>query len=213
MTDRVPGAPGQHKAIITETELQKMQNGEQFVITMTRDDQPIIEGTPYSKAAVLPDELAEKICPNVEDPTPADALRGLYSKMEESADYPGCYYRMVDGEQEWINPPMMENVEYRTTKRYSGKTVYTRLITMSELPNNTDRYIGFESFNKSCIVGCSAWAKTRDGNISHVIPSRWYDGSTLKEVFAGIFSYGLTVKTNYNASEFAGYFAIEYTKD
>lgn len=77
MTDRKPGAPGQFKALITQAQLQKLQSGEQFVLTLTRDDQPITEGTPYSKAAVLPDELAARLCPDVLDPTPADALAAL----------------------------------------------------------------------------------------------------------------------------------------
>lgn len=80
MQDRQPGAPGQYKAIIDAAELQKLQAGEQFVITMTRDDQPLVEGTPYNKASVLPDDLAALICPDVLDPTPADAFEGLLSK-------------------------------------------------------------------------------------------------------------------------------------
>lgn len=80
MKDRVPGAPGQYKAVVTEAELQKMHAGEQFAITMTRDDQPIVEGTPYSKAAVLPDALATQLCPGIADPTPADALAALLPK-------------------------------------------------------------------------------------------------------------------------------------
>ena len=77
MTDRVPGAPGQYNATVTEAELQKLQTAESFTITLTRDDQPITEGTPYSKAAVLPDELAVLLCPDIADPTPADALAAL----------------------------------------------------------------------------------------------------------------------------------------
>lgn len=42
----------------------------------------------------------------------------------ESTDYPGCHYRMVDGEQEWINPPMAFGEVYRTTERFNGKPVY-----------------------------------------------------------------------------------------
>lgn len=80
MKDRQPGAPGQYKAVIAAAELQKMQTGEAFVITMTRDDQPLVEGTPYNKASVLPDDLAAIICPGVLDPTPADAFRGLLSQ-------------------------------------------------------------------------------------------------------------------------------------
>ena len=85
MTDRVPGAPGQYKAQITAEELLKLQNGEQFTITMTRDDQPIIEGTPFSKAAVLPDALANSLCPDIDDPTPAEAINALLSLVKNRA--------------------------------------------------------------------------------------------------------------------------------
>ena len=53
----------------------------------------------------------------------------------ESKDYPGCYYRMVDGEVEWLNPPMVTGVEYRTTERRDGKPVYRKLVNYS----NTER--------------------------------------------------------------------------
>ena len=81
MTDRIPGAPGQYKAAVLPQEFEKLQAGDEFTITITRDDRPIVEGTPYSKAAVLPDELAARVCPEVEDPTPADALRALHQMI------------------------------------------------------------------------------------------------------------------------------------
>lgn len=84
MQDRQPGAPGQYKATLTPAEFQKMQAGEQFTITMVRDDQPIVEGTPYSKAAVLPDDLAAIICPDVLNPSPADAFRALVPRNGKS---------------------------------------------------------------------------------------------------------------------------------
>ena len=55
----------------------------------------------------------------------------------ESTEYPGCYYRMVDGVVEWFNPPMQVGGidadgnpinEYRTTERYLGKPVYTKAV-------------------------------------------------------------------------------------
>lgn len=46
----------------------------------------------------------------------------------ESTNYPGCYYRMVGGVVEWVNPPMQLGVEYRTTERYLGKPVYTMML-------------------------------------------------------------------------------------
>ena len=51
----------------------------------------------------------------------------------ESTDYPGCYYRTVDGLTEWVNPPMILGIEYRTTERYLGKPVYTKLIEFPSL--------------------------------------------------------------------------------
>ena len=52
----------------------------------------------------------------------------------ESTEYPGCYYRMVSGVVEWVNPPILPGVEYRTTERYLGKPVYAMIINcgMSE---------------------------------------------------------------------------------
>lgn len=53
----------------------------------------------------------------------------------ESADYPGCYYRMVGSETEWINPPVEFGEEYRTTERWNGNAVYTKLIDLGTIPS------------------------------------------------------------------------------
>lgn len=47
----------------------------------------------------------------------------------EDTTYPGCYHRTVNGVTEWINPPLVADVEYRTTERWFGKPVYTRTIS------------------------------------------------------------------------------------
>lgn len=128
MKDRIPGKPGRFSAVISSEDKVKMENGEPFHITMTRDDAPIVPGTPFSKATVLPDELVEMLEIDLEDPVLADALKVLHARRLADADYPGCYYRMVDGEKEWLNPPMMEGVEYRTTERHNGLPVYAKLV-------------------------------------------------------------------------------------
>ena len=53
----------------------------------------------------------------------------------ESKEHPGCYYRIVNGETEWINPPMVAGVEYRTDKRHNGNVVYTKLIDYGTIKN------------------------------------------------------------------------------
>lgn len=46
---------------------------------------------------------------------------------------------------EWVNPPMIENTEYRTTERWNGKAVYTKLINCDALPasGRYPYYIGY----------------------------------------------------------------------
>lgn len=52
----------------------------------------------------------------------------------ESINHPGCFYRMVNGVQEWLNPPMVAGIEYKLTKRFNGRPVYTTLVDFGALP-------------------------------------------------------------------------------
>jgi hypothetical protein len=53
----------------------------------------------------------------------------------ESSGNPGCYIRTVGGETEWLNPPMVPGVEYRTPERWLGKPVYAMVKEMGALIN------------------------------------------------------------------------------
>jgi hypothetical protein len=53
----------------------------------------------------------------------------------EDETYIGCYYRMVGGKKEWINPPMEADVEYRTTERHNGFPVCKKLVNLGLMPN------------------------------------------------------------------------------
>ena len=55
----------------------------------------------------------------------------------ESTIYPGCYYRMVNGEQEWLNPPMAMGQEYRTAERWRGEVVYAKHVGITSGENAT----------------------------------------------------------------------------
>lgn len=83
-----------------------------------------------------------------------------YTTIEEftqayAIGYSTYYYKRVcvyrDGafyDWEWVNPPMKAGVEYRTTERYTGKPVYTRLLELgtfsySEETNMTPDGIDF----------------------------------------------------------------------
>ena len=38
---------------------------------------------------------------------------------------------------EWVNPPMLTGVEYRTTERYNGKPVYVKIVDCGKMPSAT----------------------------------------------------------------------------
>ena len=55
---------------------------------------------------------------------------GGNSLFMESEDFPGCYYRFVNGVSEWLNPPLQYGVEYRTIDRLNEKPVYTKVVNV-----------------------------------------------------------------------------------
>lgn len=55
---------------------------------------------------------------------------------------------------EWINPPMLAGVEYRTTERYMGKPVYAKLVDCKGMPSgaNAAKAVQHNSANVESIV-------------------------------------------------------------
>ena len=66
---------------------------------------------------------------------------GVMISARESADYPGCFYKTIGGYDEWVNPPMVAGVQYRTTERFNGKPVYVKLINCGAGANNTEKKV------------------------------------------------------------------------
>lgn len=66
--------------------------------------------------------------------TDVNTLKALFT---ESGPNPGCYYRIINGVNEWVNPPMQTGIEYRTTERWKGKPVYQRVFYVAALPHTS----------------------------------------------------------------------------
>ena len=64
-------------------------------------------------------------------------LQRLTRCSAEATVYERQYYSQEWHEWECVNPPMVVGQEYRTTERYMGKPVYTKLIYCDTLPNTT----------------------------------------------------------------------------
>lgn len=121
----------------------------------------------------------------------------------ESTDQPGCYYRTVNGVVEWLNPPMVLGVEYRTTERWMGKAVYAKLVNFGALPNATVA---------SCEHGASATYIVRcTGAMSNGSSLPYYYGSNYIELSAT--KSKIHINSNYDYSSAVGYVTLFYVKD
>lgn len=80
-----------------------------------------------AKVSTIPAEVAEALSRTAA--ADINALPGI-----ESAEYPSCYYRINGGIVEWLNPPLLAGIEYRTTERWNNKIVYTKLFDFGAMP-------------------------------------------------------------------------------
>lgn len=106
---------------------------------------------------------------------------------------------------EWENPPMALGVEYRTTERWNGKAVYTKLINFGALPNATIKMVNIgldasQIFNLDFKVYNGAEMCSDVGN--HVYNCAVY-----------VYNTELTVIAQADMSAFNGFATLRYTKD
>lgn len=177
--------------------------------------------------------LTDNIKPNANDlygytpitggGTGADTLKGAQANLQiapavESDNYPGCYYRTVSGETEWLNPPMVAGTEYRTTERFLGKPVYTQLITIDSFPNAGTKMIKLpdtitsHSARNIVSVGGIAVSSAATGEVRPV------PGCEYNTTAAGSDIVNIQIKANNlqliataDMSMYSGYVTIKYT--
>ena len=101
---------------------------------------------------------------------------------------------------EWLNPPMLLGVEYRTTKRYMGKPVYAKLVNFGALPNASNKSVAHNLSNPLMMVD----GKITDSNGSFVT------NYNIKN-FA-ISTANMIVETETDMSGVSAYILLKYTK-
>lgn len=110
------------------------------------------------------------------------------------------------GAWEWVNPPMAENTEYRTTERYKGKPVYALLKNLGAMPNSTTKTIYDLAVNVDNLVSADL---TLDKGESRCIDNkftelRWYIGCYSKPY--------IEISSTNDKSAYTGYLLFKYTK-
>lgn len=149
----------------------------------------------------------------------------LAEKGVEDSEHSGCYYRLVNGEKEWLNPPLEDAgevdegnaIHYRTTKRFFNKPVYVQAGTLASYPTvSQPAYFkvgnGGDVIENIVSVRIAAKNKTGDYQYEYPLPFHVKNGE-LRATFAktgsrtfGIFAHGSDM-TDYTFT-----YCIEYTK-
>ncbi len=111
------------------------------------------------------------------------------------------------GEWEWINPPLAIGVEYRTTERYNGKAVYTKLMDFGAIPAVGSQKLVPALEENGTVFICSAYSSQRGITYPAYLPGG---------VIIGVDSVANNVRvTNYmeNKSDTTLRVHIKYTKE
>lgn len=114
-------------------------------------------------------------------------------------------------EWEWVNPPMVYGVEYRTTERWNGKAVYTMAVNFGSLPNNVIKQVDAKT-NATCVLDIAGYAKNGDEynpimmGISGTLGAYPYALCNNNSLLVG-------VRSMTDLSMYVGYFIVKYTKD
>lgn len=107
---------------------------------------------------------------------------------------------------EWVNPPMQLGVEYRTTERYLGKPVYTKVINFGPSPNNGIKNVKLGVSNVNKICGAS---------FHYYVPSTGENGIMVSHTQYTTFLVSndvVQIKTNTDKTDTNFYVTIKYTK-
>lgn len=107
--------------------------------------------------------------------------------------------------EEWENPPMIANTEYRTTERSAGNPVYIKLVEFGPLPNNTEKSVTAMPANAN-LISFDGYAV---GN-SYNVPIPGYYG--IKSVGSTQSAGTIWLSTTIDMSSYNGFITIKYTK-
>lgn len=132
-------------------------------------------------------------------------LNGKLS-VKESDAYPGCFYMETDEGSVWLNPPMIENQEYRIMEHWRGNPVYTKLINFGSLPASNMKSVPFSyAHDKLVELRGIVW---KNNYFSELPLGANGEFGAYGYVGDGI----LAVRVNINMTEYNAFFVVKYIK-
>ena len=111
-------------------------------------------------------------------------------------------------EWEWVNPPMIPGVEYRTTERWNGNVVYTKLVSCGLLPNANNKSVDWGAQGSCYPIRWSGAASISNDQEPKGLPYDNVDNS----IRVGVTSWAIYLTTTSDYSTQEAYVQIWYTK-
>lgn len=113
--------------------------------------------------------------------------------------------------QEWTNPPLEPDTEYRTTERYMGKPVYVKLVDFGELPNAGNKKVAYCDAGSTGLVDLKVMLS--DGNVL----GSGYGRDRSLNLNSGMYIDGTLINvriyTEADFSSLTAYALVKYTLD
>lgn len=133
----------------------------------------------------------------------------LFAQATEHSTYKGCFYRVIDGVIEWINPPMWYSTEYRTSERHDGKAVYIKAINIGSLPASGLKNVAHQVYTYDKMLSVDVFVN--NGTILQQFPFlNSSDGSPVGKVH--VTSANIAIYAFLDASDYSGFAVLRYTK-
>lgn len=145
-----------------------------------------------------------------------EATTEKFNKLFVESATKGCYYRVVEGENEWVNPPNEIGIEYRLTERWFGNPVYQKSFYIGNLPNKSVMTIEANGVNYKNIIFISGFAVDVENNMFYPFPII-LNGLAPIAVIQSAEGNGdeqsiIIIQTNDDISYMYGCITIKYTK-
>lgn len=137
------------------------------------------------------------------DKTREGAYQTFYPDDASRTVLTRCMIGNVWDEWEWENSPMIPGVEYRTTERWNGKPVYTKVVEFGALPNNETKTVAWTPDSGTCdyVVGYSGTTSGYGALPNH-----------FANIFLSVNRASVFIETSDDRSSGSAVVAIKYTK-
>ena len=113
---------------------------------------------------------------------------------------------------EWENPPMADGVEYRTTKRYDGKPVYTTCVNLGTLPSSGDKNFKYSTEGSVTeLISFEIFSKNSE-NEQYSWPHMVYTSAVIKGTARQSGLRTFSVRAHESLATFTGKAILEYIK-